>query len=84
MAGEDQTRTTHLLDPLDEVRELLLGERLAEGVGEALLGGPAVGARHVLERRDIRLRRRLRVAEAEAGGRRGESKDESLRGEAGE
>merc|ERR1719454_2681809 len=67
-----------LLDPLDEVRELLLGERLAEGVGEALLGGPAVRARHVLERRDIRLR--LRVAEAEAGGRRGsESEDESLR-----
>merc|ERR1719326_503305 len=66
-----------LLDPLDEVRELLLGERLAEGVGEALLRGPAVGARHVLERRDIRLRRRLRVAEAEAGGRRGEGEDES-------
>ena len=78
MTGEDQTRTTHLLDPLDEVRELLLGERLAEGVGEALLGGPAVRARHFLERRDVRLGGRLRVAEAEAGGRRGEGEDESL------
>merc|ERR1719213_208240 len=69
-----------LLDPVYQVGELLLRERLAEGVGEALLGGPAVGARHVLERRDVRLRRRLRVAEAEAGGRRGsESEDESLR-----
>merc|ERR1719326_1020110 len=67
-----------LLDPLDEVRELLLGKRLPEGVGEALLGGPAVRARHLLERRDVRLR--LRVAEAEAGGQRGsESEDESLR-----
>merc|ERR1719213_46528 len=68
-----------LLDPVHQIGELLLRERLAEGVGEALLGGPAVRARHVLERRDVRLGGRLRVAEAEAGGRSGEGEDESLR-----
>ena len=68
-----------LLDPVHQIGELLLRERLAEGVGEALLGGPAVRAGHILERRDVRLGGRLRVAEAEAGGRSGEGEDESLR-----
>ena len=54
-----------LLDPVHQVGELLLRERFAKGVSEALFGGPAVGAWHVLERRDVRLR----IVDAEADGR---------------